>query len=119
MSNIDKDTKFNFDFKINYDSNNKNLPNKFERDIENLDELYNLLTEENIIFIINSELGFEIETIEEVDSEDWDMYDYIAFIMGMEKCFNVGIDDNLANKFDINVVLDIIKRDNKLKNLGI
>ena len=54
-----------------------------------------------------------------MDEDDWDMYDQIAFIIGMEKYYEVDISDQIAGGFTLGNVIPRLKRDNALNNLGI
>lgn len=41
-----------------------------------------------------TEFSMEIKSLSDVDYNDWDMYDQIAFIIGMEKYYEVDISDH-------------------------
>ena len=78
-----------------------------------------MLTSEAIFKIMLTEFSMEIKSLSDVDYNDWDMYDQIAFIIGMEKYYEVDISDQIAGGFTLGNVIPRLKRDNALNNLGI
>ncbi len=114
--------KINFEFSgtcsvstASIDNNRYN--NRYK--VKSIDELYDVLTSEAIFKIMLTEFSMEIKSLSDVDYNDWDMYDQIAFIIGIEKYYDVDISDEIANGFTLDNVIPRLKRDNALNNLGI
>lgn len=96
---------------------NNRYDNRYK--VKSIDELYDMLTSEAIFKIMLTEFSMEIKSLSDVDYNDWDMYDQIAFIIGMEKYYEVDISDQIAGGFTLGNVIPRLKRDNALNNLGI
>ena len=114
--------KINFEFSGTCSVNtafidNNRYNNRYK--VKSIDELYDVLTSEAIFKIMLTEFSMEIKSLSDVDYNDWDMYDQIAFIIGMEKYYDVDISDEIANGFTLDNVIPRLKRDNALNNLGI
>ena len=114
--------KINFEFSgtcsvstASIDNNRYN--NRYK--VKSIEELYDMLTSEAIFKIMLTEFSMEIKSLSDVDYNDWDMYDQIAFIIGIEKYYDVDISDEIANGFTLDNVIPRLKRDNALNNLGI
>ena len=118
--------KINFEFSgtcsVNTASiDNNRYDNRYNNryKVKSIDELYDVLTSEAIFKIMLTEFSMEIKSLSDVDYNDWDMYDQIAFIIGMEKYYEVDISDQIADGFTLGNVIPRLKRDNALNNLGI
>lgn len=122
MSVIKDIDKINFKFSgtcsVNTASiDNNRYDNRYK--VKSIDELYDMLTSEAIFKIMLTEFSMEIKSLSDVDYNDWDMYDQIAFIIGVEKYYEVDISDQIADGFTLGNVIPRLKRDNALNNLGI
>lgn len=114
--------KINFEFSGTCSVNTASIDNNRYNNrykVKSIDELYDVLTSEAIFKIMLTEFSMEIKSLSDVDYNDWDMYDQIAFIIGMEKYYEVDISDEIANGFTLDNVIPRLKRDNALNNLGI
>lgn len=122
MSVIKDIDKINFEFSGTCSVNTASIDNNRYADryrIQTIEELYDMLTSEAIFKIMLTEFSMEIKSLSDVDYNDWDMYDQIAFIIGMEKYYEVYISDQIAGGFTLGNVIPRLKRDNALNNLGI
>lgn len=125
MSVIKDIDKINFKFikfSVTCSVNTASIDNNRYADryrIQTIEELYDMLTSEAIFKIMLTEFSREIKSLSDVDYNDWDMYDQIAFIIGMEKYYEVDISYEIANGFTLDNVIPRLKRDNALNNLGI
>ena len=119
IKDIDKiNFKFSGTCSVNTASiDNNRYNNRYK--VKSIDELYDVLTSEAIFKIMLTEFSMEIKSLSDVDYNDWDMYDQIAFIIGMEKYYEVDISDQIAGGFTLGNVIPRLKRDNALNNLGI
>ena len=114
--------KINFEFSGTCSVNTASIDNNRYNNrykVKSIDELYDVLTSEAIFKIMLTEFSMEIKSLSDVDYNDWDMYEQIAFIIGMEKYYEVDISDEIANGFTLDNVIPRLKRDNALNNLGI
>ena len=114
--------KINFEFSGTCSVNTASIDNNRYNNrykVKSIDELYDVLTSEAIFKIMLTEFSMEIKSLSDVDYNDWDMYDQIAFIIGMEKYYEVDISDQIADGFTLCNVIPRLKRDNALNNLGI
>ncbi len=114
--------KINFEFSGTCSVSTASIDNNRYADryrIQTIEELYDMLTYEAIFKIMLTEFSMEIKSLSDVDYNDWDMYDQIAFIIGIEKYYDVDISDEIANGFTLDNVIPRLKRDNALNNLGI
>lgn len=118
MSVIKDIDKINFKFGGTCSVNNASIDNNRYK-VKSIEELYDMLTSEAIFKIMLTEFSMEIKSLSDVDYNDWDMYDQITFIIGMEKYYDVDISDEIANGFTLDNVIPRLKRDNALNNLGI
>ena len=114
--------KINFEFSGTCSVNtvsidNNRYDNRYK--VKSIEELYDMLTSEAIFKIMLTEFSMEIKSLSDIDYNDWDMYDQIAFIIGMEKYYEVDISDQIAGGFTLGNVIPRLKRDNALNNLGI
>ena len=122
MSVIKDIDKINFEFSGTCSVNTASIDNNRYNNrykVKSIDELYDVLTSEAIFKIMLTEFSMEIKSLSDVDYNDWDMYDQIAFIIGIEKYYDVDISDEIANGFTLDNVIPRLKRDNALNNLGI
>lgn len=87
--------------------------------VKSIEELYDMLTSDAIFAIMLSDFSTEIKSLDELDYNDWDIYDQVGFIMGMEKYYDVDISDEIANGFTLDNVIPRLKRDDILNRLGI
>jgi hypothetical protein len=87
--------------------------------VKSIEELYDMLTSDAIFAIMLSDFSTEIKSLDELDYNDWDIYDQVGFIMGMEKYYDVDISDEIANGFTLDNVIPKLKRDETLNRLGI
>lgn len=110
----------NFNIKLDFDAKNEPVVYKDDKKhkVGNVDEIYAMLTTEGLIKSC-SEVADEIITLDDIDTNDWDIYDFVVVIMGIERVYNVYIDDYVAEKFDIKKAIGILKRADILNNLGV
>lgn len=122
MSVIKDIDKINFKFSGTCSVNTASIDNNRYNNrykVKSIDELYDVLTSEAIFKIMLTEFSMEIKSLSDVDYNDWDMYDQISFIIGMEKYYDVDISDEIANGFTLDNVIPKLKRDDTLNRLGI
>lgn len=120
MTDLDK-INFKFEYRPISDDVQIIKPIKYEDryKVKSIEELYDMLTSEAIFQIMLTDFSTEIKSLDEIDFNEWDIYDQIGFIMGMEKYYDVDISDEIANGFTLDNVIPRLKRNDTLNNLGI
>lgn len=113
--------KFDLSFSGTYSiSISQNSAIKYDRHrVESIEELYDMLTSEAVFEIVKKEELSDSEVLDNIDHKSWDIYEYISFIMGIEKYYDVDISDEIAEKFKFENLIPILKREDKLNSLGI
>lgn len=120
MTDLDK-INIKFEYRPITDDVQITKPIKYENryKVQSIEELYDMLTSEAIFKIMLTDFATEIKSLDEIDFNEWDIYDQVGFIMGMEKYYDVDISDEIANGFTLDNVIPRLKRDETLNSLGI